>query len=402
MSQKHAPGYPLPDGDLGDDDIVCQLVYLPDRAEYWQALLGAISYMATWRAWERDSDKRGKDAAANWREAFELTMRCWRMTCLEQLQSDVSSILALMRNSDPCCGDTITYGDSTAYITIIIPGDGDPPEFYGETPVEDWDEWKQYLCHNAHLWVDELIRAAGTVEVALSTGGMSIALLAAIIAAIAFFVVGGVIALPLLMLILFGLGTEVSATIFATAATDIESSRENIVCAIMKGLSVSTAVETALSSGTAWDLLYNFIDYDSSVAILYEGGDGDTVYLESETRDDCTCTEGYELVVLPAPKGTIVDQSHYSPLLHLSCWWCAQLRVQVEGDPGNYVAFRIVSMESISGQCLTDDIYSVWDFPGESKIYGSSTPPSNLPNCKYIVVLGGNDFGSKEIIWTVD
>lgn len=289
MTQKNLPGYPLPSGELGSDEIVCQLVFLPDRDEYWQALLGAISYMSTWTAWERDSGKRGKDAAANWREAFELTIGCWRMSCLEQLQQDVSDILALMRNTDSCCGDIITYGDSTTYITIIIPGDGDPPEYYGETEVEDWDEWNQYLCHNSNLWIDELINAAETVAAALSTGGMSIGLLAAILAAIAFFVVGGVLALPILMLILFGLGTGTSAVIFSDAATDIEDARDDINCAIITGRSVSAAVEEALSSGTAWDLLFKFIDYDSAVAILYEGGDGDETYLEAELDDSCDC-----------------------------------------------------------------------------------------------------------------
>ena len=95
---KTNPDYPLPEGELGEDEIVCQLVYLPDRPEYWQALLTEIHFLATWQAWERDDDKRGKDAASNWREAFELTMECWRMTCLEDLQANVASILALLQN----------------------------------------------------------------------------------------------------------------------------------------------------------------------------------------------------------------------------------------------------------------------------------------------------------------
>lgn len=290
MSSKlDKPGYPLPEGELGSDEIVCQLIFLPDRDEYWQAFLGAYAYMCTWRAWERDDDKRGKDAAANWREAFELTIGCWRMACLEQLQQDVSAILDLLRNQDPCCGDIITYYDNSQYITIIVPGDQEPPEFYGETAVEDWNEWSQYLCHNANLWVDELVRAGETIGTALSTGGITIGLLAAIMGAIAFFVVGGVLALPLLMTVAFALSLEVSSTVFDDAAVDLEDARDDIVCAILSGRDVGAAVESALSSGLAWDLLYTHLDYASATAILYEGGDGDTVFLEAELDDTCSC-----------------------------------------------------------------------------------------------------------------
>lgn len=289
MGKFDQPGYPLPGGDLGEDEIVCQLVFLPDRDEYWQALLGAIHYMSTWRAWERDDDKRGKDAAANWREAFELTIGCWRMACLEQLQQDVSDILALLRSQDACCGDIVTYYDNSTYITIIVPGDGEDPDFYGETAVADWAEWSEYLCHNANLWVDELVRAALTISTALSTGGITIGLLAAVMAAIAFFVVGGVLALPLLMVVVFSLSLEVSSIVFDDAAVDIEDARDEIICAILTGRDVGAAVEAALSSGAAWDLLYTHLDYDSATAILYEGGDGDTVFLEAEKDDTCAC-----------------------------------------------------------------------------------------------------------------
>jgi hypothetical protein len=211
------------------------------------------------------------------------------MACLEELQQDVKDILLLLRNQDFCCGDNITYYDQTTYITIIVPGDGDDPDFYGETAVADWDEWLEYLCYNANLWVDELVRAAETIENALITGGLSIGLIAAIMSAIAFFVVGGVLALPLLMVVVFALGAEVSSAIFVNAAIDIEDARDEIICALLSGRSVSAAVEDALSSGTAWDLLYSHLDYDSATSILYEGGDGDAVFLESEKDDTCDC-----------------------------------------------------------------------------------------------------------------
>ena len=282
-------GYRVPDGDAAIEEMACQLVFYPDIPEYRTALFTALERFAVWTSWEREGDHKGKDAADSWKAANQLTWECWRMACLEQLQADVSAILAFLQQSVPCCGDNITYGDSTTYTTIIIPGDGSAPATYGETAVSDWDEWSEYLCHNANLWVDELIRAALTIGVALDTGGISIAFVASVLTAVAFIVVGGVLTLPFLAVIVAGLAANVSATIFEDAAVDLEDARDTIICAILTGRSVSDAVEDALSSGTAWDLLFSQIDYDSAVAILYEGGDGDAVYLEAETDDTCSC-----------------------------------------------------------------------------------------------------------------
>jgi hypothetical protein len=78
------------------------------------------------------------------------------------------------------------------------------------------------------------------------------------------------------------------------------------------------------------------------------------------------------------------------------------MRVEIEGDPGNWQPFKIISMEAISGQCAPANIYRVYDWPGESLIYNSNTPPSNLSNCKFITVASNADFGSKEILWTME
>ncbi|GAH78283.1 unnamed protein product, partial [marine sediment metagenome] len=163
MTQTNPPGYPLPDGELGDDDLVCQLVYLPNRPEYWQALLAAVHYFSTWKAWERDDDKRGKDAAANWRDAFELTIGCWRMTCLEELTETVTDILELLQTKKDCCDDNVTYDIVEDIETDIVPFEGDAPEVYGETEIEDWDEWAEHVCYNAHLYVDYLAHAGDTI-----------------------------------------------------------------------------------------------------------------------------------------------------------------------------------------------------------------------------------------------
>ncbi|GAI68311.1 unnamed protein product, partial [marine sediment metagenome] len=251
MPQVNQPGYPLPDGELGEDDIVCQLVFLPDRPEYWQAFLGAYHYLCTWRAWERDADKRGKDAAANWREAFELTMECWRMACLEQLQQDVSDILETLRKMDPCCdGGDPTDGDQ--YTDPVTDGEGDVPQpiidsGYAED-VDDWEGFDDYKCMIAHVVVDsmeaKLRKIAPLVDdVGWVTGGM--VALAAIVSVIwtgaLTFIVGGLILSVGAVAYLYD--AMISGSGLLTLADDIQASHDELVCAFYKGDSSQDSVD---------------------------------------------------------------------------------------------------------------------------------------------------------------
>lgn len=397
--QKNPPGYPLPDGELGEDEIVCQLIFLPDRSEYWQALLGAISYMSTWKAWERDSDKRGKDAAANWREAFELTMGCWRMTCLEDLTTAVTDILELLQNKKDCCDDNITYLPVDPIDTDIDPGEGDPPATYGETAVSDWDEWMEYLCFSAHKYVDYLAHAGNSMMEATRNSAIAIGVIAAILGLLAFSGIGLPIAFGLAAAVVSGLILGGTIAMFDDTEDDIEAARDSIVCAILQNTSLSDAVEDALGSNAAWDLFFQFIQYDDAIAVMYDGGYEDE-YLEAVQKPDCFCVEGFELAILASPGGNIVDETHYSPIFDI-CWYCSQIRVQPIGDPGNWQPFKIHNMEAITGQCAPANIYRVYRWPDEVLIWNSNTPPSNLSNCKFITVASNANFGTKEIIWSM-
>ena len=217
------PGYRVPEGDALIEDMACQLVYYPDIPEYRTILLSQLLELTNWRNWERDDDHKGKDAATSWKAANVLTWECWRMACLEQLQSDVSAILAHLQATVPCCGDIITYGDSTTYVTTIIPGSGEDPTLYGETEVSDWDEWKEYLCHNANLWVDELIAQSNAIETVLDVGGLSVGLVAYALAAVALFVVGGFISGPIVIAVTAGLIAGYTANMFSDAADELEA-----------------------------------------------------------------------------------------------------------------------------------------------------------------------------------
>lgn len=321
------------------------------------------------------------------------------MACLDELKQDVSDILDHLRNTVPCCGDIVIYGDSTVYITTIIPGVGEAPTHYGETEVAGWDEWQQYLCHNAHLWVDELAKQSNQLELALSVGGMSIGLAGFIVAAIVLFVVGGFLSGVVVMAIVAGTIAGYTANMFSTAADDIDAARDYIVCAIIQGSSLADAVEAAVSV-TAWDLFYSHLDYDTAVAILYEGGDGET-YLESEMRDDCCIiTEGLELSQYPASLGTIVDDNHFSPEFSGARWQCSNIIIRHIVDPETYgVDMRLVSVGTVTGSPSAGKIYRCWNVAAEL-IYDSDTPPSDIV-IRRMTVQSTGDFASTEIIWSL-
>jgi hypothetical protein len=237
---KNQPGYPLPDGELGDDDIVCQLVFLPDRPEYWQAFLGALSYMSTWRAWERDDDKRGKDAAANWREAYELTMECWRMACLDELQDNVAEILAIMQLGNSCCDEQdITDGDR--YTDRVVDGEDDVPQNIIDagyaSGTSDWDGFDDYKCMIAHVTVDQLEARLREIQDIVDRTGPYLAIAAALSAITAVIVATG--GLVLVFGLIAGVGT-VSALYYALTefgsvadlADDVATNHDELVCAI--------------------------------------------------------------------------------------------------------------------------------------------------------------------------
>jgi hypothetical protein len=244
--------------------------------------------MATWKAWERDSDKRGKDAAANWRAAFELTMGCWRMTCLEDLTSTVTDILELLQNKKDCCDDNITYLPVDPIETDIIPGDGDPPETYGGTEVADWDEWLEHLCFNANKYVDYLAHVGDSLWEATRNSAILIGLIAALLSLLAFSGIGLPIAFGLAATIVGGILLTGTSVTFEDTESDIEAARTAIVCAILENRSLADAVETALGSNAAWTLFFQFIQYDDAIAVMHNGGhEGE--YLPTEKSTDCEC-----------------------------------------------------------------------------------------------------------------
>jgi hypothetical protein len=285
-------GYLLPPDPIADEEIACTIVFYPDREEYRRALLGSLHYLATWSAWERDSAKGGRIAAQAWKRALELTEECWLMGCLEQLQADVSAIRSILMAMDPCCGEYLTINPPDPPTSNITPGAGDPPETYGETPVEDWEEWYGYACYSAQQWVDQLIEGAFQMNGAMATGALSLGLIATVLALLSFTGIGIPISFALASTVLFGL-IGAGTGIFATTGDDLESIRDDLVCGILSGADLGDIVEGALGSASLdWLLLYAHIDYGAAMAIILNGG-ANGEYLPAVSGECPSC--GYDL-----------------------------------------------------------------------------------------------------------
>lgn len=84
-------GYLIPD-DVQPLEMGCILVFYPEDAQnfYLRALVGSLSYLGTWVAWERDTEKRGILAARAWKEANDCTFDS--MSCVTDLVTALTGI----------------------------------------------------------------------------------------------------------------------------------------------------------------------------------------------------------------------------------------------------------------------------------------------------------------------
>lgn len=296
-------GYLLPEGPAYTAEMGCALVFYPDKTEYRRALLGALDYFGVWLAWETDPQKRGKDAARAWKDANDLTLECMQMNYCDEILSNLRSINNLLQQQHCCDGNnTVTYNETIITTTTIVPNQGDPPATWGESAAPaDWDEWSQYVCYHAHLYVDYLIESAETLDTMISIGSWGIDFLAFVLGRLIYGSPGG-IPVP----VNFGWVNTISQALlggladleFDSMAQKFEDSRQEILCAFMLGNDLEAAVESAVDSTLMWNVFYSWLDYESTVGAIYTGEVEGVGYLTPGQRSDCICVEtpDYSLV----------------------------------------------------------------------------------------------------------
>lgn len=162
------------------------------------------------------------------------------MACLEQLQEDVASILAIMQLGNSCCDDQdITDGDR--YTDRVTDGEGDVPQNIIDAgyadDAADWGGFDDYKCMIVHVVVNNIeqklreisdkldehgviyggvVALAGVLGVIFATGGI----------AIIFGLITGVSVLSTLYNALIGFG------LLEDLADDVAANHDELACAM--------------------------------------------------------------------------------------------------------------------------------------------------------------------------
>jgi hypothetical protein len=245
-------GYLLPSGDATEDELECCLVFYPARDEYRRALMGSLDYLATWIAWERDSQKRGQDAAASWKLANIQTWECCSMGYCDDLLTTLQELLAAVKSQETCCGDQ-DITDGKWYTDEVVDGVGDVPQNIIDagyaTDAGDWAGFADYKCMISHLAVDHVESFFREIAPHISDTGIVIGGVGVVGA-----LIGGIltlVGLPISAGIIVALGAAAAIWSWITSegrdavedlADEIATNHFALACAIYQGDGVSDSV----------------------------------------------------------------------------------------------------------------------------------------------------------------
>jgi hypothetical protein len=245
-------GYLLPSGDATEDELECCLVFYPARDEYRRALMGSLDYLATWIAWERDSEKRGQDAAASWKLANIQTWECCSMGYCNDLLTTLEELLDAVKSQPICCGDQ-DITDGRQYTDEVEDGVGDVPQNIIDAgyadDAADWDGFDDYKCMISHLAVNHVESFFRKIAPYISDTGIVIGGVGVVGA-----LIGGiltVIGLPISAGLIIALGAAAAIWSWITSegrdavedlADEIATNHDALACAIYEGDGVSESV----------------------------------------------------------------------------------------------------------------------------------------------------------------
>lgn len=233
--------------------------------------------------------------------------------CCDALTGDS---LEIQKNTDP-----VTEGVGDVPANVVASG-------YAADPT-DWAGFRDYKCDAAHVLVDSAIVISNQLAQALDLIDLPLGAIGAI-AAIAG-IVGAIYATGGLALV-FGItgAAGAAATLWSffaevgdeafleTSATEFETYRNDIVCAIMNAdghTAAAAAVRAVIDASFTFPTIPKLYFWDSYLAALYDGRWGDTDFAQSVKDSDrfgssCPCvgpqsemtwlfnsdTEGWELL----------------------------------------------------------------------------------------------------------
>lgn len=316
MSRKHdVMGYPLPEGDAFEQETECLMVFIPARDEYRRAFRSALGYFSNWVAWERDTDKRGRDAAHSWELANYLTWSCYDMNTCETM---LALLTEIRDNTGIYCCDVVDISDGDQYTDVVDDGVGNVPQSiidagYATGPA-DWAGFDDYKCIISHLMVDN-IRAQTVImqERMLPSGALVGGIAAAAAIALVIFTAGGAALAYGIVLALGGVSTLYAALALLgevgldDVVDDLLTHHDALACAIYQadgsdGAVVALKDEIDVLFGALPAAFLKTLNLEPQLKALYNGR------YDQENIAQILADEGYvpgdfECCVPEAPSG---------------------------------------------------------------------------------------------------
>lgn len=241
MAHKHdAMGYPLPDGDAFEEQLECLMVFIPARDEYRRAFRSALGYFQNWVAWQRDTDKRGIDAAHSWELANFLTWECYDMNTCETI---LALLTEIRDNTGLYCCDIVDVSDGDQYTDPVDDGTGNVPQNVIDagyaTGVSDWAGFDDYKCIVAHLMIDNMAAQTAKMLTYMLPSGAVLGGVAALAAIAAVILTGGgaVLVYGIVLAIALASGLYAAASLLGEAGLsdlvdDLATHHDALACAI--------------------------------------------------------------------------------------------------------------------------------------------------------------------------
>ena len=245
-------GYLLPAGDAYTDEVACMMLMYPDKPEYRQALFGALDYFGTWLAWERDDDKKGKDAARAWAEAILLTRECMEMNTCETM---LALLTEIRDNTGVYCCDVVDVTEGDQYTDAVEDGvEDEVPQNIVDagyaTDVDDWDGFYDYKCMISHLMILNIQAQTVKIESIMLPTGAVVGGVAALAAIVALILAGtGLVLVFGIVLAVAGVsGLYAAIALLGEAGLsdlvdDLETNYDALVCAIYEADGSAAAVD---------------------------------------------------------------------------------------------------------------------------------------------------------------
>jgi hypothetical protein len=238
--------------------------------------MGSLDYLATWIAWELDSEKRGQDAAASWKLANIQTWECCNMGYCEDLLTTLKALLAATQSLE-CCGEQdITDGEQ--FTDDVVDGVGDVPQNiidagYAEDS-EDWAGFTSYKCMISHLAVDhietffrEIAPLIDDTGIVLGGVGVTGALLGAILTVIGLPISAGIIVALGAASAIWAWITRYGKSAVEDIADELAIHHDALACAIYEADGVSDAID---DFNDEVDSLFGGIDAVAIKAVGFE------------------------------------------------------------------------------------------------------------------------------------